>query len=998
MVIIEQNHIHEHPLSLVAEDKGRLTCPSCGGYLDESYSCQSCGKKLPQGCFACDGGLSAGISLYICKQCWPSNKSPLFHKSCAELPQQLQIAYRPHCSFHLKEEYTSSLSVFSFMRNIPFDCDFCSQSHTGYRYCCYLCNFQIDARCAALVVKYHQSDVHLQHFSHRHPLVASPAAGVVEAKKCKMCWKDILYGEISYCCAPCEFYIHKSCGELLREIQHDEFHPRHRLTLVKYIKASERIWICDGCGFDIDQGEFIYRCDNCHFNLHLECISLKPNIKYEGHQHLLTLMKNSFSHYCQACCLEIEGTFSVRCVECKLDFHVQCGSDSASLPLVVEHKDHSHPLILIAEEYLMMIKSGYCCEVCKKETNRKHPFYVCFVCKYYTHPRCVITQVTLHERERLNHFSHDHSLFPVGKKTDDDGDIACYACNKIIQAHPSYGCDACRVYIHKCCAELPSRIQHRLHPHHLVLIESSNLIFLDDKCNACDKDLNGFIYSCESFCDFYLDLNCASEEPSTKRNAYFRDECKYHEVGENIEHYSHFHRLTLLEEVDLEMKCKLCYKNIHGPSYGCTPCMFCIHKSCAELSQKEHYPFHRHQCLKLRLIASSEEYRCDACSFYINGPGIRYSCDEHFCTFNLHLQCVSLKPNIKHEGHQHLLLLVENMSYKSQCQACLCKIEGTFFVRCIHCQLDFHVQCGLTTLPPTILHEKHGHDLILSVGQQIFKDDLDLVSCDVCMEEINPKHPSYSCAKCEYYAHVRCVVTEIPKDEKKLRHFEHGHFLFPFENKRNDDILCNFCEKFIKTDDLAYGCAQCSFYLHKSCAELPSQMQHLLHRHPLTATPRTQDSKRYRQCDACQRSSSNGLTYQCRECDFSLDGDCFSLQLRVEFEGGDRDGEHILSFFEKLPHTSTCQKYRFSTHGASYQHCVKCNFNLHLLHSPLPQAIKIESHHHPLALKDSHVDDNYGKQICDVCEEERNLEEGVYCCAECDFIAEFSCVLAEVRV
>ncbi|KDO57149.1 hypothetical protein CISIN_1g038894mg [Citrus sinensis] len=702
MVIIEQNHIHEHPLSLVAEDKGRLTCPSCGGYLDESYSCQSCGKKLPQGCFACDGGLSAGISLYICKQCWPSNKSPLFHKSCAELPQQLQIAYRPHCSFHLKEEYTSSLSVFSFMRNIPFDCDFCSQSHTGYRYCCYLCNFQIDARCAALVVKYHQSDVHLQHFSHRHPLVASPAAGVVEAKKCKMCWKDILYGEISYCCAPCEF---------------------------------------------------IYRCDNCHFNLHLECILLKPNIKYEGHQHLLTLMKNSFSHYCQACCLEIEGTFSVRCVECKLDFHVQCGSDSASLPLVVEHKDHSHPLILIAED-------------------------------------------------------HDHSLFPVGKKTDDDGDIACYACNKIIQAHPSYGCDACRVYIHKCCAELPSRIQHRLHPHHLVLIESSNLIFLDDKCNACDKDLNGFIYSCESFCDFYLDLDCASEEPSTKRNAYFRDECKYHEVGENIEHYSHFHRLTLLEEVDLEMKCKLCYKNIHGPSYGCTPCMFYIHKSCAELPQKEHYPFHRHQCLKLRLIASSEEYRCDACSFYINGPGIFYSCDEHFCTFNLHLQCVSLKPNIKHEGHQHLLLLVENMSYKSQCQACLCKIEGTFFVRCIHCQLDFHVQCGLTTLPPTILHEKHGHDLILSADQQIFKDDLDLVSCDVCMEEINPKHPSYSCAKCEYYAHVRCVVTEIPKDEKKLRHFEHGHFLFPFENKRNDDILCNF--SFISINPVPSCQAKCN--------------------------------------------------------------------------------------------------------------------------------------------------------------------------------------------
>lgn len=56
------------------------------------------------------------------------------------------------------------------------------------------------------------------------------------------------------------------------------------------------------------------------------------------------------------------------------------------------------------------------------------------------------------------------------------------------------------------------------------------------------------------------------------------------------------------------------------------------------------------------------------------------------------------------------------------------------------------------------------------------------------------------------------------------------------------------------------------------------------------------------------------------------------------------------------------------------------------------------SHHHLLTLMDSLVDDEYDAQICDVCEEGRHPKACVYYCAECDFIAEFDCVISEVSL
>ncbi|KAH9698870.1 hypothetical protein KPL71_024161 [Citrus sinensis] len=173
------------------------------------------------------------------------------------------------------------------------------------------------------------------------------------------------------------------------------------------------------------------------------------------------------------------------CLECRLNFHVRCGSASASLPPVAQHNNHSHPLSLVTNESKALVKMI--------------PFFFT-VTTYNTHVRCVITETQFGERERYKHFSHRHLLVLLESKKS-----KCYACKRLnIQGQPAYGCDLSTKVIYL----------HQSHLHYLTLRDSSN----SGKrvCKACGKHLNGLIYHCAS-CDFNLDLDCASQHPSMKK-------------------------------------------------------------------------------------------------------------------------------------------------------------------------------------------------------------------------------------------------------------------------------------------------------------------------------------------------------------------------------------------------------------------------------------------------------------------------------------------------
>jgi hypothetical protein len=65
----------------------------------------------------------------------------------------------------------------------------------------------------------------------------------------------------------------------------------------------------------------------------------------------------------------------------------------------------------------------------------------------------------------------------------------------------------------------------------------------------------------------------------------------------------------------------------------------------------------------------------------------------------------------------------------------------------------------------------------------------------------------------------------------EIEHFSHEHDLkLTYEVQNNEK--CNGCLRDIVPP--FYSCAKCSFFLHKSCAELPRKKRHPLHLHPLT--------------------------------------------------------------------------------------------------------------------------------------------------------------------
>ncbi|XP_024046435.1 uncharacterized protein LOC18053036 [Citrus clementina] len=409
-----------------------------------------------------------------------------------------------------------------------------------------------------------------------------------------------------------------------------------------------------------------------------------------------------------------------------------------------------------------------------------------------------------------------------------------------------------------------------------------------------------------------------------------------------------------------------------------------------------------------------------------------------------------------YKGHQHLLTFVENVSFKSECQVCSCEIQGTVFAHCVECRLDFHFQCdGLLHLPATIVHENgDGHDpLILNIETSSIKDDTKLLlHCDVCkkerdpvhpyyccaeseyhahcdinyhiqcgdpvslpptivyehhehplvltetlaeddstlfycyacVKERNPKHSFYFCAKCEYSTHVHCVITKVQLVErKKLKHFSHQHFLILQEN---GDVCYSACENFIQ--GASYGCDPCNYYLHQFCAALPKTLLHPYHQHHLPLQKPFVGI--YRQCSACHKHG-NGYMFSCVNCKFNLDVDCISLQrpsMKIESH------EHIVTIFKKLHRSPKCICCNSASSNIIYLCCMRCNYIVHLWCAPLPKIIKHESHHYPLFITDYLFDKAYDEEVCDICEETRDQEECVYYCADCDFVAEFNCVMA----
>ena len=218
----------------------------------------------------------------------------------------------------------------------------------------------------------------------------------------------------------------------------------------------------------------------------------------------------------------------------------------------------------------------------------------------------------------------------------------------------------------------------------------------------------------------------------------------------------------------------------------------------------------------------------------------------------------------------------------------------------------------------------------------------------------------------------RSIATEI-------KHFSHVHDL-----KLTDEIpnntKCNGCVQYILPP--FYSCTQCSFFLHKSCSELPKIKRHPLHEHPLTLN--------YQQasffCNSCAQRC-NGLKYSCQICKYNYNVQCILLSDTLAHA----NHEHRLSL-SITNYKQKCSNCNFE-HNDAFR-CSTCEFSLDLRCVTLPQTTWYDQHEHPFTLCYTPEDDS-GEYYCDICEEERDPKQWFYYCADSSFPAHRDCILGE---
>jgi hypothetical protein len=232
----------------------------------------------------------------------------------------------------------------------------------------------------------------------------------------------------------------------------------------------------------------------------------------------------------------------------------------------------------------------------------------------------------------------------------------------------------------------------------------------------------------------------------------------------------------------------------------------------------------------------------------------------------LNIKCASLPLTIQAEIHQAHPLTLVRRSLCFTCDACGKEGKGMFYF-CAICPFLVHLQCSSCPLVVKhIRHRRHPLHLTNSLQPQLNQSDHRL--CLLCVQKVNTNYMVYYCSTCDFVTHLHCAAnnkellwddTEPVLDESidslplpyvvkksklgednieiavEIKHFSHEHDLKLIDEQLENEEKCDGCVCPIYPP--FYTCTQCTFFLHKSCVELPRKKLHPLHRHPLILLP-----------------------------------------------------------------------------------------------------------------------------------------------------------------
>uniref|UniRef100_A0A2N9GYT9 DC1 domain-containing protein n=1 Tax=Fagus sylvatica TaxID=28930 RepID=A0A2N9GYT9_FAGSY len=375
---------------------------------------------------------------------------------------------------------------------------------------------------------------------------------------------------------------------------------------------------------------------------------------------------------------------------------------------------------------------------------------------------------------------------------------------------------------------------------------------------------------------------------------------------EDLQHFCHQeHPLVFNQNERRGYWCYGCREPVYGPSYSCKECGYFHHKSCAELPLGLHHPLHpKHPLIlfdnwKWRYEKKGFPYengKCEVCK-EVDPEQYSYGCSR--CNFNIHIGC-TVSP-IQAEFHDHPLIPI-GKSITFTCDICGKEGKGVPH-SCGPCSFWTHRGCA--TFPRRVKVVSHKHPLHLTHSSHEV-DQSDSRICPLCVQKVDTHYGLYYCSTCDFVTHLDCAMDERNNEEfgafkdssaykvkkakvgkdgteiaTEIEHFSHEHDLKLSDDEVQNNEICDGCVRAILPP--FYRCVECSFFLHKSCAELPFKKRHPLHKHPLTLL-----TKKSGLCDGCKQHF-NGFTYSCPKwrCSYKLDVQCSMISDILTHPGHD---------------------------------------------------------------------------------------------------------------
>ncbi|KAK1358797.1 Phorbol-ester/DAG-type domain-containing protein [Heracleum sosnowskyi] len=464
---------HNHPLALI-EYPSSFKCRACkvnDHILDLSYRCTKC-------------------------QFW-------MHKSCGDAPVSFLFHFHKHpliLAFSLPEVY----------RKFDQYCRICNERllWLEWLYCCLNCRFFAHFQCARSIPspvsssssenETYRNLVHLpaadelslnllleqfvkdkitlsdssnnssifsatnyiKHWAHEeHDLKLITINELYDRKNddeilllCDGCVEPIrtYEGQSCYGCVPCNFFMHKGCAELPREIE-NHLWPGKTLYANKYNEPF-KVFYCDGCGVNgngIFFGDRVTPSDKGSIHLHIGCVTLHKVIKHEAHLHQLDQVFRGY-YKCNACGQSYRQ-HKHGCKKC--DFYL-CGG-CIMKARTYKHRWDPHPLDLIYDVSMVAEhEHDFDCEYCSEDINPNYWFYHCSRCDLSLHTLCMekssyreFKYVKFGATDIIRDKLHPHGLtFVLNKKVR-----SCVKCGRDNQGEPVLQCAPCNTIFCMWC-------------------------------------------------------------------------------------------------------------------------------------------------------------------------------------------------------------------------------------------------------------------------------------------------------------------------------------------------------------------------------------------------------------------------------------------------------------------------------------------------------------------------------------------------------------------